>query len=164
DAGLAFDPDTFRREYFVGTPFDEPYDERRPFSVRWSGAFAVSAPTALTVLTKASEPVTVTIDGGPPPRVAQPGSHTIVATFARELRRRSLRWVPPFRVAALGVIALWFAVGAVRTGSRWDTMEFFNRGDDWHTYLASAQVIAGGDIGNGNKLTGIGSLAYPYFL
>jgi hypothetical protein len=225
DARLAFDAETFRREYVIDARFRgmDRHEELWPFSVHWSGAFAVAAPTPLTVLTQASEPVTVTIDGMPAARVAQPGSHTIAVVFARRTetppavrvelpgitvftrpigvvtariasvyrllsvvmdgvlllglvgltlrgtagalqRARPLRWVPPFPLAGLGVMAFWFAVGAVRTAPRWDMMEFLNPGDDWQHYKAWARVIASGDIGNGTYITSIGSFAYPYFL
>jgi hypothetical protein len=74
------------------------------------------------------------------------------------------RWEPPLAVAGLAVMALWFVVGAVRTGARFTTMEFLTRGDDWIYYESMARDIAAGDLLGGRERIFSSSFIYPYWV
>lgn len=77
---------------------------------------------------------------------------------------RADRWLPPFPVAALGVVAFWFVVGAIRTGPRFATTEFFQRGNDWLYYEMAARHIVAGDVLGGPFATYASAFLYPYFI
>lgn len=77
---------------------------------------------------------------------------------------RPNRRLPPFAVAAVSIIGIWFVVGAFRTLPNFETMEFLQRGDDWLGYEAIARRILQGEILGGTGRLGYSSFAYPYYL
>jgi hypothetical protein len=84
DHELTFDARTFPREFFNEPPYwTAMTPETLPFAVRWRGVVALSAPTMLAIDARASEPVTVTFDGGPLPATPVVGMHTVEVVFAR---------------------------------------------------------------------------------
>lgn len=82
----------------------------------------------------------------------------IVAAL-REPARRA-----PFRVAAVAVMALWFVIGAARTGPHLGEIEFLDPRDDWNHYEIMARRIAAGDIANSTVRAGVSTFLYPYFV
>jgi hypothetical protein len=85
DPALDFDPDTFRRELFNANEFRGPQApaELLPFSVAWRGAIVLDRPTPVVIDATATDQITITVDGGPPPATALVGRHEIVVRFAR---------------------------------------------------------------------------------
>lgn len=93
----------------------------------------------------------------------------LIWSFAADLRAIlagpwPARRVPPFAIAALGVVAFWFVLGALRVGAQFSEMDFLGFGDDWIAYEDTARRIVAGNLGGEKGAVFPATFLFPYFV